>query len=608
MLSVAMGIYYIQVKGYTVIIITRNLKSDIQQYVQRATPALEKWNTEKGPILYDDIRNESMRVDPKVHKTTGVSREFLRQSIKQDPKMFIALFNELQIADISKKIKGLKIGGFVLIVDEADFLNNGNTKRVVNGEFQKLLQHPCCKCVINITATPLTTMFLEEIRVKDTLIIGDNDIKNYRGFGCVNFIELPKKSRECNKVGDNPYVQDQNWIGASEKMLLAPRHSNQPPIFVITHGTTLDPHEISAHMIYKKTREMSLNSVVITWNADKNKTTMRYARLPRTSIQHGKINTDYDTFSDLHKFSCQISIGDILGFLQDIDMGGISNIFIFTPHADRAITFASNRYEACISKGKAPWHITDQYRIFPDRTYNMASLVQTTGRLTGKHMTTNQLTLWTNKPDFVKKAYVGNIEFVARVRSCKNPDTFLSDYLPSMEVSKSKIPKKMRLTNQYVKGNFTEIDGPDKGWSDAQRQSIFTGRERKLRIRDCTIPLVPIIEKETKHAHAETKKIYNIPLSAVRSSVYKRLLERAAVVAGDGWVLRTKVITLLMGRYPDEYKTDSGLRSYFSCIHGTAQASAKDVKRVVVDKPLPGLNVKMIPGLGSKEVWKFMFV
>ena len=609
MLSVAMAIYYVQVKGYTVINVTRNLKSDIHQYTQRAIPALEKWNTENGHILYDDIRIDSMQMDAKIRKTTNVPREFLRQSIRHDPKIFIALFNEQQIADISKKIRGLERGGFVLIVDEADYLNNGNTKRIVNGEFQKLLRHPCCKSVINITATPLTTMFLDDIKVKDTLIIGDGDVKNYRGFGCVNFMELPKKARECNKIGDNPYVQDQNWVSASEKMLLIPRHANQPPIFVITHGTTLDPHEISAHALYKKIKQMSINSVVITWNADKNRTTMRSSHLPKTTIQYGKIKTEYDTFSDLHKFSCQISIGDILGYLQDIDKGGMSNIFIFTPHADRAITFASNRYEACISKGKAPWHITDQYRIFPERIYNMASIVQTTGRLTGKHMTTNQLTLWTNRADFVKKAYIGNIEFVTRVKSCENPETLLSKYLPKMEVSKSKIPKKMRLTNQYVKGNFKEIDGPDSGWTDIQRQSIFTGRERKLHIQDRIQHRPTMTNKDPVRAREiETGKMYNIPMGSVKALHLKKLFRRLATIPEDGWIDRKKAIEFLMEKYPTEYESIQGLKGHLSQIHGNAHESATNVERVIVDKPRSGLNVKMEKSSGSKDVWKLLFV
>ena len=613
MLSVAMGIYYNQIKKYSVINVSRNLKSDIQQYTQRATPALEKWNTENGHILYDDIRITSMQIDPKIRKITTVSREFLRHSIKRDPKIFISLFNELQITDISEKIEGLGEGGFVLIIDEADYLNNGNTKRVVDGEFQKLLTHPCCKCVINITATPLTTMFLDDIMVKDTLIVRDTDIKNYRGFGCVNFIELPKNARECNKVGDNPYVQDQNWAGASEKMLTIQRYTNQPHIFVITHGTTLDPHEISAHVLYKKSKELSLNSVIITWNADKNKTIMRCAKFAKTSIDQGKIKTEYDKTTDSHKFSAQVSIGDIIGYLLDNDRGEISNIFIFTPHADRAVTFASNRYNLYVSKGKAPWHITDQYRIFPvNRTYNMASIVQTTGRLTGKHMTTHNLTLWTNRPSFVKKAYLANIEFVGRVRSCKNPETFLSEYLPNMEVSKSKIPEKMRMTNEYVKGNFKKIDGPDKGWSDNKRQSIFTGREVKLQIRENAIPAEPMISRKSIIDPVNRKckgKMFNIPMSSIKYESHKKLMQILSLILPEGWTRRPEVVRLLMAKYPNKYKSESSLKGILSSIHGNSKSygPTNGVERFVVDIPRPGLNVRMEKSSGI-NVWEMMFV
>lgn len=470
-----------------VFIFVQNRNADLVQLRQRLDDFFLSWKGYTDSLsIQEHLKAEMIVLEPERGKLT--TQETIRTAMQGGiAKIFVSLFSATDIDPIVEMVEANELKRYAIILDEADHLDNGSEKSSVSKSFENFCKNAAF--VQNVTATPLTTLSHRVCLRRHFFMLPPPPY--YKGLAQVNWKDLPLKSEPCNSVDDDPFTTDANLIPFLSRYhkKFIPRVSvnaeKVPRYLLIRMAKTIEPQLKAAAFTYTNYPY----TVTITWNGGGHGTTMRSKLLPTSSISlpDSRIKSEYK--DGVHYFN-NVHIGKLITYLhmnrkkENGDLKFERIIVYAGVMADRGITFGADNYSYCKEKNIAWWHLTDMYYIGnKDRSIqNLANILQTCGRICGVYNDNISLSLYSNWVDGIREAYTLQRELLDRVNKIGSPDDNILENLKSMNVSKKKKVKKIRITNNYVNEPVKWINASDVqfgGWTEEKRNGLLEGRREE---------------------------------------------------------------------------------------------------------------------------------
>ena len=339
--------------GFDVIIVLRNSNSDLQQIHSRLS---------------------SFRAELLSRFGTSFDMTSSKKPKKSEiPQIILCLANGISL----EKVFSLVEKNYVLIVDEADYVDSGTmTRKSIILPMLKDQAH----CVLGVSATVMDLLGKESMLPKDLLLLSPPS--NYKGIPYLlekAQASIPRGGLYSSKVDSNlmendPYLLD--WI----QELIDIEPNDHPVISLITICDTVDPCVKAREAIVER---YSDRVVVIDHHAD------------GIFVKH-----------DMIEYESKESISDVLQDLKDLRYQ--IPILIFAGDiAGRGVSYVSKDYG---------WHLTHQ-RLIVSKSCTEPELMQKV-RLCGVYQDEIPLRLITT-PDILydlRKAYYKQEELVEKVK------------------------------------------------------------------------------------------------------------------------------------------------------------------------------------------------
>jgi len=559
-----------------VFLLVQNRNADLFQLRRRLTELFGQWHTcvEKSHLT-EELKSEMVVLEPERGKfaTQQTIRDAMQGGV---PKVFVALFSATDINPILEMVNANEIKRYAIILDEADFLDNGSKTSAVSKAFSELSEQAAF--VVNVTATPLTTLSHRECLQRHFIIMSPPPY--YKGLAQTTWKDLPLDAEPCNGIEDDPFEKDPNLVAFLHRYHrkyppTVSQYNEKIPNYVLMRlGRTIEPQLKAAdltHKLYPKT-------VVITWNGGEQGTTVRSALLPRTSITiDNKIVSEYK--DGVHHFN-NLHISQLISYLHKNRLNSqnklrFEHIIVYAGvMADRGITFGADNYTDCIKNQCAWWHLTDLYYIGSknNSVQNLSNVLQACGRLCGVYNDNVRLTLYSNWVDGIREGYKLEQEIIHRVQTSENPDENILETLTNMKICKDKKIKNMRPTNSAVKSPWKWMKGSDEeygGWTEEKRSEILEGSRHELVLFDRAEEKVDEDVTEDVTEEVSEEVIENI------HSEIERLIGRFKVWAGK----TSKIAKFMWELVPGQKYNNSDIQDMLRTAGFTLGITAKEFTR-----------------------------
>jgi hypothetical protein len=458
-----------------VIIIVPNKNADLYQMKTRAEQFVSSYNKE--------MKHQTTLTVLEPERGKYATPEQFRSAVNgETSQIFIAMCSNTDIKPINDIVATLKLKRFVMILDEADFLDSGvESKR--GSQLDILQSH--CSVMYNVTATPLSVALRRHVTRANYIKLPRPE--GYKGLWGVHFRDLPEEAEYCSGVTDDPLKKDKNitkfledFCSKKTEIYENSMSKEKHPRYVLVRtGNTIEPQLKLARYVHQKYP----STVVITYNGGK--ITVRSSLLPaRIVLQNGTISIREQ---GIHNFP-EAYIGDIITWLHENRYDGIEDnegtesfrnikfekIIVFAGvMADRGITFGASNFQKCRDEGKQWWHLTDMYGIFSRKAtaYNISSILQVSGRICGVYRDHIPLIFWSNNCDGIRKAYALQEEIFSRVLENASYHDVIGREIKEVAVNKNKVPTGMKCkigAKSYSLKNVLHTVSDDRefgGWT-----------------------------------------------------------------------------------------------------------------------------------------------
>lgn len=396
-------------KGFSVIIMLRNMEADREQIYKRITN------------FYKDYKIDFSVIKKLNHKNFA-------KKVKNIPQMYFVLGNMANLKILNRAI-GNGDFPFVLFIDEVDYTDSGNGCK---SSYIKELKEKSY-CVFGVSATIMDFLIKENVSSKNLILLKPSS--NYKGF-INNKICTKEISSDCiysSKITTNlfesvPILED--FIKEyCEKPIYNNNHNNHPNICLFTITRCIEPCIKAQETISEKFPNVS----TIVYNSN------------GISFSKGEVKI-VDRKSTISEFLQKLK-----------EEGNHSHILIFSGDmASRGISFVSSDYS---------WHLTDQMILVAEKT-DEPELIQKI-RLCGKYNDDISLTLYSTKRilDDLKKSYLRQEEYIFNTKENKDDKKLCREIIDKTPMSSFKFTsRKMIKSNETITLNKVK---KATGWSSA---------------------------------------------------------------------------------------------------------------------------------------------
>lgn len=469
-------IYYSIVYNISSLVLLQNTTDMMLQFLNR----LEKF--------FEKIKNFSKKILPCKYARGRCLREqaILNAIDENEPYILVCLRSKTDIQPVTNALEKTKRRRLVCVFDESDFTDSGAETKC--DEMIGLLKENT-NTIYNITATPLTTLFKENIDIENVFFL-----KNPNNYKSPNHLDIQKvEGNFASQKVHNPFEfvpRLKTYIDSfSERKSynFTKKGYSHPVISLVRTTSIVDNIEYQAN--YSR-ETYSKEITTITYNGGNHGITLFSDSLIGNKIQLGKGKYSYS--NGLHRF-IDVHISLILDFLRERGAEKHPRIMIFAgKKTDRALSYTSSYEKA---KNKIPWHLTEMFVMFAG-TCNQSNILQTIGRLCGTYNDNIVLTLFTNIPEDVKKSYNFQKELMERSCENENKNSLIKEVIPEVQISAEKVPIR-RISNAIPRKSFSIVkDDLDFGGYDWDLEERFYKKAeadfnvRKLKIKK------PLTEEE----------------------------------------------------------------------------------------------------------------
>lgn len=497
---IAHAIYYALVYRIPTIIVIQNNISAFDQILTRIESLIDK-------ILIDmKIKMKNKLLHPVCALRGKKANHTLIKKVLNGEacRIFITLRSESDLEPFNTLLKKKNTQGrLVMMIDESDFTDSG-----VESKAQTELDYLKEKAsvIYFISATPFTNLFREDI-FKDKVILL-NKPEYYKDLSSVHFKKLPFSASACVNMSDDPFLKDPNLKGylrdfvQTKPYTISINQQQHPVISICKIGTAVQPQNRVAKWLNDN---YSSKLAVIVYNSDNISLSGGGTHIPgKTIILSNYSSSTYK--KGVHYFK-NVHVGLIIEYLQSLGPEKIKRIIILTGcMANRGITFGSTNYEECIKNNIVPWHVTEMYFI-PSVSMDSGNLLQSAGRICGCYRDDIPLTLYTNVPNDILKAYHVQEEILHRSKTENPEQSLLKETMKTIPISKAKFTRR-RVVSKAVCAKFNKVqtDLGIGGWNwhnklktnTVNLQNTNGKREREVK--------QPLSEEDMKEYIVETRE------------------------------------------------------------------------------------------------------
>lgn len=456
---IAHAIYYALVYRIPTIIVIQNNISAFDQILTRIESLIDK-------ILIDmKIKMKNKLLHPVCALRGKKANHTLIKKVLNGEacRIFITLRSESDLEPFNTLLKKKNTQGrLVMMIDESDFTDSG-----VESKAQTELDYLKEKAsvIYFISATPFTNLFREDI-FKDKVILL-NKPEYYKDLSSVHFKKLPYSASACVNMGDDPFLKDPNLKGylrdfvQTKPYTISINQQQHPVISICKIGTAVQPQNRVAKWLNDN---YSSKLAVIVYNSDNISLSGGGIHIPKKTI----ILSNYSSSTykkEVHYFK-NVHVGLIIEYLQSLGPEKIKRIIILTGcMANRGITFGSTNYEECIKNNIVPWHVTEMYFI-PSVSMDSGNLLQSAGRICGCYRDDIPLTLYTNVPNDILKAYHVQEEILHRSKTENPEQSLFKETMKTIPISKAKFTRRRMVSKAvYAPFNKVQTDLGIGGWN-----------------------------------------------------------------------------------------------------------------------------------------------
>lgn len=478
---------YSLLEGYSVFIILRNLKGDLNQlenHIQEMNGIikahLDAYGIVERPFEITVIKGEKL--------TSEKNKELLTHSLQgKYPRIFLCLGNEAQLQRLVIATENATDFKYVMFIDECDYVDYGKN---ITGEFcstaQKLsILKKHAYQTFAVTATPLDCIF-SEAELKSMNCFNLKPKEGYRGFADfqVNFLSQQPEVYALNQEAsfEDILSNDLNLAPFLETICnnepeTGPKYNELVPTICLIKNTRF----ISNQVNLAKGINTRFPSQFVTVVYNGSGSLIYYNDMPN-EIQIKNQTVTKGEFTE-------VDIADVLQYFYD--NGGATKfpriIIIAGDLAGRSISYVNRNHK---------WHTTDMYYI-PSQSATIPDMIQSAGRLCGVNQGLGHLILHTTKKvaDALYNGYHFTDEVILRamvapILEGSDTEESLGNRILKVKMNKKKLPVNRTLTSKVKlnKGSFNLVNGDDDGLSlnsykykEIISQVVTIARERNER-------------------------------------------------------------------------------------------------------------------------------